>query len=132
MGMERRLHWLRHSQEQRVGSEIAHLKPPKRQAGQMLQREQACFAKQAQRMNYQQIARRGWPIGSGGRSNRPVGKNNAASNGQDNFGPDPDCATCWLWMRLVATTTGTNFGIKNNAWMRPGSTDSKTWPVLPA
>jgi len=63
--MDRRLHWLRHGQERRVGREIAHLKPPPGEAGPMLQREQAYFASQAQRMNYQAIAQRGWPIGSG-------------------------------------------------------------------
>jgi Uncharacterised protein family (UPF0236) len=63
--MDRRLHWLRHGQEKRVGREIAGLKPPKGEAGQPLRREQAYFANQAQRMNYQEIAQRGWPIGSG-------------------------------------------------------------------
>jgi hypothetical protein len=63
--MDRRLHWLRHGQEKRVGREIAGLKPPKGEAGRLLRREQAYFANQAQRLNYQEIAQRGWPIGSG-------------------------------------------------------------------
>ena len=63
--MDRRLHGLRHGHEKRVGREIAGLKPLRGEAGQILRREQACFASQAQRMNYQEIAQRGWPIGSG-------------------------------------------------------------------
>ena len=63
--MDRRLHWLRHGQEKRVWRELAGLKPRQGEAGQVLQREQSYFASHAPRMNYQEIADRGWPIGSG-------------------------------------------------------------------
>lgn len=63
--MERRLHWLRHGQEKKVLREVAGLSPAAGEAGQILAREQGYFAAQSQRMNYQEMARRGWPIGSG-------------------------------------------------------------------
>lgn len=63
--MDRRLHWLRHGQENKMLREIAGLKRRRGQAGKIVAREQAYFAAQAQRMNYEQIAHRGWPIGSG-------------------------------------------------------------------
>jgi hypothetical protein len=63
--MDRRLHWLRPGREKKVLREMAGLNKPDGEAGESIQREQAYFASQAQRMNYQQIARRGWPIGSG-------------------------------------------------------------------
>jgi hypothetical protein len=44
---------------------IAALKPPRGPLGQMVRKEQNYFAGQAGRMNYQPIANRGWPIGSG-------------------------------------------------------------------
>src|SRR5690242_5734548 len=63
--MDRRLHWLRHGQQNKVLREVAALSPAAGEAGQITQREQGYFAAQSQRMNYQEIARRGWPIGSG-------------------------------------------------------------------
>lgn len=63
--MDRRLHWLRHGQEKKVLREVAGLKRPRGEAGKIIEREQTYFESQAQRMNYQQIASRGWPIGSG-------------------------------------------------------------------
>lgn len=63
--VEQRLHRLRYGQEQKVLKEIAGLKVPRGQAGQTVRREQNYFASQAGRMNYQEIADRGWPIGSG-------------------------------------------------------------------
>lgn len=63
--VEERLHRLRHGQEQRVLKEIAALKAPRGEAGQTVRQEQNYFAGQAGRMNYQEIADRGWPIGSG-------------------------------------------------------------------
>jgi hypothetical protein len=62
--MDSRLHWLRHGKEKKVLREIAGLKRGG-ESGKIIQREQGYFASHAQRMNYQQIARRGWPIGSG-------------------------------------------------------------------
>ena len=63
--VEQRLHQLRHGQEQSVLREIAALKAPRGQGGKTVKKEQNYFAGQAGRMNYQEIADRGWPIGSG-------------------------------------------------------------------
>lgn len=63
--VEERLHKLRHGQEKKVLSEIAGLKKKRGAAGKVLAREQNYFVNHASRMNYQDIARRGWPIGSG-------------------------------------------------------------------
>ena len=63
--VEPRLHRLRHGQEQSVLSEIASLKAPAVEAGEVVRKEKNYFAGQAGRMNYQEIADRGWPIGSG-------------------------------------------------------------------
>ena len=60
-----RRHWLRHGQEKRVLREIAALRPPRGSAGDIVRREKNYFAGQAGRMNYQRLARKGWPIGSG-------------------------------------------------------------------
>jgi hypothetical protein len=60
-----RLHRLRHGQEKKVFSEIAALRKKRGEAGDLIEREQNYFANHTQRMNYQSIARRGWPIGSG-------------------------------------------------------------------
>jgi hypothetical protein len=48
-----------------VLGEIAALKSRRGAAGEVIRREKNYFAGHAQRMNYQSIARRGWPIGSG-------------------------------------------------------------------
>lgn len=63
--VEPRLHRLRHGQEQSVLSELAGLKAPGGQRGKIVRTEQNYFAGQAGRMNYQEMAARGWPIGSG-------------------------------------------------------------------
>ncbi|HZM06221.1 MAG TPA: hypothetical protein VFC44_24735 [Candidatus Saccharimonadales bacterium] len=63
--MEPRLHQLRHGEEEKVLDEIAALKSRHGTAGEVIQREKNYFAGHARRMNYQSIARRGWPIGSG-------------------------------------------------------------------
>lgn len=63
--VEARLHRLRHGKEQRVLAEIAGLKVPRGEAGQIIRREQAYFAEQAGPMRYKDLADRGWPIGSG-------------------------------------------------------------------
>ena len=58
-------HQLRHGQEQKLLSELAGLSKRRGTAGKVLAREKNYFASHARRMNYRQIARRGWPIGSG-------------------------------------------------------------------
>jgi hypothetical protein len=60
-----RRHQLRHGQESRVLADIARMKPCGGAAGEAIRREQNYFATHAGRMNYQAVARRGWPIGSG-------------------------------------------------------------------
>jgi hypothetical protein len=60
-----RLHQLRHGQEKKVLEAIARLKRPQGEAGQTVRKQQGYFAGQAGRMNYEEIARHGWPIGSG-------------------------------------------------------------------
>jgi hypothetical protein len=60
-----RLHRLRHGKEQEVLAEIAALPRRRGQAGKVIRREQNYFVGHARRMNYQTLARRGWPIGSG-------------------------------------------------------------------
>jgi hypothetical protein len=63
--VEPRRHRLRHGKEKQVLQEIAGLKTPSGEAGEILRREQNYFASHAGRMNYHQLHRRGWPIGSG-------------------------------------------------------------------
>lgn len=63
--VEPRLHRLRHGQEKAVLREIAALQPPRGPAGDEVRRQQNYFAGQAGRMNYQAVAQRDWPIGSG-------------------------------------------------------------------
>lgn len=63
--VEPRRHQLRHGKEKRLLGELARMKIPRGTAGEILRREQNYFASQAGRMNYQQLARRGWPIASG-------------------------------------------------------------------
>jgi hypothetical protein len=63
--VELRRHQLRHGQEKRVLKEIAALATPRGPAGEVIRREKEYFASQAGRMNYQGLARKGWPIGSG-------------------------------------------------------------------
>jgi hypothetical protein len=63
--VEPRLHQLRHGQEEAVLKEIAGLKAPRGEAGEVVRKEKNYFAGQKNRMNYKEIADRGWPIGSG-------------------------------------------------------------------
>jgi len=63
--VEARLHELRHGQEEQFLAELAALKVPRGEKGQTVREQQNYFARQAQRLNYQEIAERGWPIGSG-------------------------------------------------------------------
>jgi len=58
-------HQMRHGREQRTLRQIARLKQRRGEAGKVIRREQNYFKTHAGRMNYQAIAKRGWPIGSG-------------------------------------------------------------------
>lgn len=63
--VESRLHQLRHGKQGAVLEEFAALSGPRGKRGKALNQEKNYFKGQAQRMNYQEIADRGWPIGSG-------------------------------------------------------------------
>jgi hypothetical protein len=63
--VEKRLQRLRHGREKAVLQEISRLQVGRSQAGKMVLKEKNYFAGQAHRMNYKEIADRGWPIGSG-------------------------------------------------------------------
>jgi len=63
--VEPRRHQLRHGQERALLRELAALRAPRGQTGEVVRREQRYFAAHAARVNYAELARRGWPIGSG-------------------------------------------------------------------
>ena len=63
--VEGRLHELRHGQEAKFLAQMAALKVPRGKPGATVREQKNYFAHQATRMNYQTIAQRGWPIGSG-------------------------------------------------------------------
>ena len=63
--VEPRLHRLRHGKERAVLAQIAALKPPRGQRGEVVRRKQSYFAGHEARTHYERIAARGWPIGSG-------------------------------------------------------------------
>ncbi|HTS16814.1 MAG TPA: hypothetical protein VMP11_04510 [Verrucomicrobiae bacterium] len=56
---------MRHGKEHRLLQELATWRPPPGPVGEIVRRKQRYFASHAQRMNYDALARRGWPIGSG-------------------------------------------------------------------
>lgn len=58
-------HRLRHGKVRQVLRHIAQIKKRRGETGKMIRREQNYFQTHSARMNYQEIANRGWPIGSG-------------------------------------------------------------------
>ena len=58
-------HKLRRGQEQKALRQMARLRHPPGEAGEIIRREQNSFQSHAERVHYQRMARRGWPIGSG-------------------------------------------------------------------
>lgn len=62
---EQRLHELRHGEEEIALQTIAALKAPRRAVEEEVRKEKNYFQNQSGRMNYKEIADRGWPIGSG-------------------------------------------------------------------
>jgi len=58
-------HRMRYGKERHVLRQIAHLKKRRGETGKVIRREQNYFQTHSGRMNYQEIADRGWPIGSG-------------------------------------------------------------------
>lgn len=63
--VEKRLHQLRHGRHAAALRTIAALQAGRGEAGEIIRRERNYFAEHAARMNYQSVAARGWPIGSG-------------------------------------------------------------------
>ena len=63
--VEARLHELRHGQEEKFLALVAGLSVAEGKAGEVITKQKTYFANQAGRMNYKEIAKRGWPIGSG-------------------------------------------------------------------
>jgi hypothetical protein len=63
--VEKQCHDLRHGKEKRVLRRIAALPSRRGPAGEVIRREQNYFATHTRRLNYQEVAARGWPIGSG-------------------------------------------------------------------
>jgi hypothetical protein len=58
-------HQMRHGKEKPALRRISELSRPPGEAGKVVQREQNYFKAHSGRMNYQEIADQGWPIGSG-------------------------------------------------------------------
>jgi hypothetical protein len=132
--VEPRLHQLRHGGEKRVLSEIQRLKKRRGIAGEAIERERNYFAFHAGRMNYQAIARRGWPIGSGAVESACRQKK-CRFNAADNFGSHADYDTCARWMKPAAIITGINSGIRSITTVLPrrctGASDGSCWiPAL--
>jgi hypothetical protein len=63
--VEPRLHQLRNGEEQKLLAQIAKLPVRRGPTGKIVRAEKNYFWGQAGRMNYKEIAERGWPIGSG-------------------------------------------------------------------
>jgi hypothetical protein len=63
--VEARLHRLRHGSEKAVLREIGALPRWRGETGKVIRREANYFAEHAGRMNYETLAQRGWPVGSG-------------------------------------------------------------------
>lgn len=63
--VEARLHELRHGKEEKFLAQIAALKAPRGKSAETVREQKNYFSNQSERMNYEEIANRGWPIGSG-------------------------------------------------------------------
>lgn len=63
--IDKRLHELRHGREQQFLEAIGKLKVPRGKRGKEIKKEQKYFANHAARINYQEIDKKGWTIGSG-------------------------------------------------------------------
>jgi len=63
--VDQQCHDLRHGKEKKVLQRISQLRERAAPPGEIIRREKNYFQTHRQRMNYQQLARRGWPIGSG-------------------------------------------------------------------
>jgi hypothetical protein len=74
--VESRLHELRHGEEEKFLAKIKALKPRRGKVGKTIGEQKNYFANQAERMNYEETAQRGWPIGSGSVESACSGKQN--------------------------------------------------------
>ena len=63
--VEKQLHHLRHGKEKQLLRELSALPRRGGARGKVIRREQNYFREHAHRLNYQTVAQRGWPIGSG-------------------------------------------------------------------
>jgi hypothetical protein len=72
--VEARLHELRHGREQECLDQIATLKVPAGEAGEVIEEQKNYFANNTERMNYKELSKRGWPIGSGAVESACAGK----------------------------------------------------------
>jgi hypothetical protein len=63
--VDQQCHDLRHGREQKVLKLISHLRESPQAPGETVRREKNYFQTHRHRMNYQQLVRRSWPIGSG-------------------------------------------------------------------
>ena len=72
-------------------------------------------------MNYQVLARRGWPIGSGAVESAGRSKTSVSSNAQDSFGRHKVCVASVRWMKPAVIVIGIHSGpqIENSGKMRP-------------
>jgi hypothetical protein len=63
--VDQQCHDLRHGKEKKLLKRIARLPERTMPASEIIRREKNYFQSHSQRMNYQALSRRGWPIGSG-------------------------------------------------------------------
>jgi len=63
--VDQQCHDLRHGKQKKVLQAIAQLRERPAPAGEIIRREKNYFQTHQDRVNYQQLARQGWPIGSG-------------------------------------------------------------------
>jgi hypothetical protein len=63
--VEPRLHPLSRGKRKETLQEIAQWRPSSGKRGEIIRAKQNYFAGQEERMNYEEMADRGWPIGSG-------------------------------------------------------------------
>lgn len=63
--VDQQCHDLRHGMEKKVLKRIRQLPVSAGASREVIEREKNYFASHSSRMNYQQLSRRGWPIGSG-------------------------------------------------------------------
>lgn len=63
--VDQQCHDLRHGKEKKLLKRIARLPEKPTRAAEVIRREKNYFQSHSQRLNYQALSRRGWPIGSG-------------------------------------------------------------------